>query len=277
MTTTPPSGTPRRPSDKLIAMAAAEPDPTERPTSRFLPAVIVALGLLAVAGAMLLTRSAGKSDDRAEAAQAETVSLAEQVAGECGTGRLTGPVCQRATQVITTTPGPPGSPGDPGAPGVPGTRGPVGPAGPAGVTGQQGVAGVAGQTGAVGATGAAGPVGPAGPAGQPGQDGQQGQPGQDGQPPAGWTVDNGDGTTSTCTRNGTTTTYSCAADGPPPVIAVPPAPAQALALAPPAAPASAPAATGERKAPKATPRRKTTPATQKPEPLNLPPLKLPGL
>jgi collagen triple helix repeat protein len=165
----------------------------ERPASRWWIVVIVLVGLLLTAGMLWLTSLGGDVEDQRDAAVAKTVSLAEQIRGECTAGRLSGPICDDAGEAIAQPiPGPAGPrgpagesivgpKGDPGAAGQPGATGVPGPAGAAGAPGATGPAGADGDPGADGERGPMGEQGPKGDKGDPGEPGPAGKDGADGE------------------------------------------------------------------------------------------------
>lgn len=172
------------------------------PGPRLIWALIVAVvvvGVATVVGSWWFSRSAATTEQELSATATQAQSLAEQIRGECDAGRLSGPVCGTAAQVVADPiPGPQGAAGE---------QGPVGPPGPPGADGTPGPAGPAGEDGMDGADG------------RDGADGAPGPAGRDGSPAAGWTATFPDGSTQTCTRSGgpdTAPTYRCAPVQPPP-------------------------------------------------------------
>lgn len=199
-------------------MAGARTDDDEPRTTRWLPLVIVGLGLLAVAAAILMTRNSADVSQRADETQvaltntaAQASSLADQIGAECRAGRLTGAVCDQAATVLADpVPGPRGPQGLPGQDGadsiVPGPQGPQGLAGEDGadstIPGPEGPAGADSDV-----PGPEGPMGPAGPQGAPGS------------PATSYTQSYPDGSVFTCTRTAegpdTSPTYACSMTTPP--------------------------------------------------------------
>jgi hypothetical protein len=167
-----------------------------------------------VAAALLLlgifTVSKLYETGRADSATTSAVDLGQQVQQACAARTLSGPLCDKANQVVDnpapaplSVVGPTGGQGEQGPRGFPGPQGEAGPKGdpgPAGkngldgIIGAMGIPGADGQPGAAGPKGDPGPVGPGGPAGpdgQPGKDGAKGDPGATGQPgpaPGGMTI-----------------------------------------------------------------------------------------
>lgn len=195
--------------------------------TRWFPYIIIALGLIAIAAAILLTNRVREDSDRADNAEtalsgtaAQAMSLADQITTECEAGRLAGPVCQEAADVAADPiPGPPGPGGPPGADStVPGPRGPAGMDGAdSTVPGPQGPQGLPGTDGADGADSTV--PGPRGPEGPPGPQGERGPAGADGSPAVSYTQNNADGSTQRCDRSGgtdTDPTYDCVYVVPPP-------------------------------------------------------------
>lgn len=195
------------------------------------PYVIIALGLVAIAVAILLSNQI--TADRTQSQQTEQAlgntaaqaqSLADQIGAECAAHRLAGPVCQQAAEVqATPIPGPTGAPGMPGDPGATGPRGLTGAMGPEGKPGPPGATGppgesiqgppgesVQGQPGADGANGADG---------KDGKDGADGRDGIDGSPAQSYTTHHTDGSVEQCTRREgsppTAPVYDCANTTPP--------------------------------------------------------------
>lgn len=160
---------------------------------------VVGLALIAciLLGA-LLALATDRSQQSAENADSQKLSLAQQVAAACARPDVDDvtlrPLCDNAKKIIKQgdsgpqgppgpiglqgPQGPPGLNGLNGADGVNGVNGKGGPAGANGVSGTDGGPGPAGTdgspgpAGADGADGAQGPVGPAGPAGADGKDGR---------------------------------------------------------------------------------------------------------
>lgn len=160
---------------------------------------VVALAVGALVGATLLRGEAVSVTEQRDATAEQATTLAQQIRSECDAGRLAGPVCGTAAQVVAEPiPGPQGATGD---------RGPVGPAGPQGPAGAPGATGPPGMPGEVGPRGPAGDpglTGPQGEQGDPGPSGPQGPPGTagaDGKPPSGWTYTDVFGVAHTCTRD----------------------------------------------------------------------------
>lgn len=205
-------------------VAGVHTDDEEPRVTRWLPLLIVGLGLLAVAFAILMSRNSAETSERADQTQtalnntaAQASSLADQIGAECAAGRLHGAVCEQAATVAAApVPGPEGPRGPVGPQGVPGADSTVpGPQGP------QGVPGLDGQDGEDSDV-----PGPQGPPGEdsdvPGPQGPQGEPGQQGAPgsPAtSYTQTYPDGSVFTCTRTpegpDTSPTYACSMTTPP--------------------------------------------------------------
>lgn len=206
----------------LQAVSTPPDDAAEREPSHqaWFPYVILALGLLAIAAAILLSRQVGETTTRlgnAETALSDTAaqasSLAEQIKIECATGRLGGPVCQQAADVAAQpvpVPGPAGEPGPTGAPGAPGARGERGFPGVPGTPGPPGASpaclseptqcrGADGRDGVDGKDGV-GKDGVDGQDGRNGADGRNGVDGRDGSPAHTMTKHYKDGSTETCAR-----------------------------------------------------------------------------
>lgn len=201
------------------------------------PYVVIALGLVAIAVAILLSNQI--SADRTQSEQTEQAlgstaaqaqSLADQIAAECIAGRLAGPVCQEAADVqAEPIVGPAGTPGEIGPIGPIGARGPVGPIGPMGPGGPPGGPGPPGEAlqgppgesvqGPPGVDGANGADGTNGTDGTNGQDGTNGRDGVDGSPAQSYTQNNADGSVEQCTRRGdsppTAPVYDCVYTTPP--------------------------------------------------------------
>lgn len=208
--------------------------------SRHLLGIVAAL--LVLGGGLLLAfvlidreiearkQVATEADLRGEAVSTlagDVRALREQVKSEGGTpvapdpGQAVEDLPERA-EVPVPTPGPSGPEGEPGEPGDRGSPGASGRPGEPGAAGNDGADGPAGEPGEPGPAGPAGPPGPAGepgPAGPPGSDGRDGADGDRGPagpPPSSWTFTHG-GVTYTCTPTADgSTSYTCAADGPPP-------------------------------------------------------------
>ena len=185
----------------------------ERNRNRTLLAVIMGSGVLVAlwVGYLISSSQEGEekaattavvAEDKADQAQAEKFTLAQQVAAACAGGDLDEDVqtqlCSNAREVVKEGPrGAQGIPGIQGVQGVPGEDGKQGPQGVQGVPGTAGTDGAPGEKGETGAQGEAGPAGPEGqqgppgpegPAGKDGAVGPQGPAGRDGQPPVGWIV-----------------------------------------------------------------------------------------
>lgn len=197
MTTTHPRS-PRRPP---------VPSPDRRGVPRWLPAVIVAVGVATLAVGWLLGNRAADAETDRDTAQAQTsatagqaLDLADAIRAACDRGTIPAEylrACTKAvevqTQPVPSVPtagadgadgapgvngrdgvvgltGPNGAGGRDGLPGSPGAPGSAGSAGPAGQAGRDGADGAPGAAGADGAPGPAGPQGPPGPAGPPGCD-----------------------------------------------------------------------------------------------------------
>lgn len=218
----------RKTTTESLISVDTRPDDDEPRIMRWLPTLMITLGLLAVAASIWMNRSQSETTQRAEDAQsaldntaAQAVSLADQITAECIAGRLAGPVCTHAAEVSADpVPGPAGAPGPPGLDGAPGRPGPPGPLGPPGPTGDPGPPGA--DSTVPGPAGSPGDTGPAGPPGDdstvPGPSGPPGPPGPPGAPPRGYTQSYSDGSIYTCERSGGTDaspTYACTQTTPP--------------------------------------------------------------
>lgn len=179
------------------------------PRRRFLGNVALITALVLGLAALLVAWYGLREET--QAAEATTVSLAEQVQDRCDDqgSFLVGDreLCDTADDVIEDTPPPAGPAGPAGAQGAqgeqgdrgpagvrgpqgrtgpPGEIGPEGPVGPRGETGARGDFGPSGADGAIGPQGDTGPMGPAGAPGTPGAPGADGAIGPMGPPgPAG--------------------------------------------------------------------------------------------
>lgn len=173
------------------------------------PALFVALAILAFLSTILLWRTADQArtlrkerNEKASAlAQVEALTIqqaelhkrlaetTDPAQKEAISGQLEDLTdqTQRAVEGQAGIAGPPGLPGLDGMAGEPGPVGAAGPGGstgPAGLQGSSGIPGPTGEAGPAGPAGASGPVGPqgeagpAGPQGEPGPAGPQGPPGE---------------------------------------------------------------------------------------------------
>lgn len=163
-------------------------------------------------------RGLTSAQNQADRAQAQTFTLAQQVASACAmkspaTDALGG-ICQEVAPIVKAGPaGQPGPAGDPGSVGIEGPLGPKGVSGPRGpqgvqgvtglqgIFGKQGTTGIPGTTGDAGTIGGTGPTGLDGPKGAEGPAGPAGAAGTAGQTPTQMTCtpDPLPATTSTCT------------------------------------------------------------------------------
>lgn len=196
--------------------------------------VVAAVSVLAVL--FFLNRAESSAQRAALRNQVEAISkdaqdVADPLARLCRTdpsvAARVGGACEIAIEVDSKRgpQGPQGPAGDRGQRGVPGPRGKQGPTGPPGPPGPPGEGGTQGEPGTDGEDGERGPQGPTGPTGPQGPQGErgpagppgpQGEQGPRGEPPARWSwTDPDDGTTYTCTRNGSSAdrapTYTCRA------------------------------------------------------------------
>lgn len=178
--------------------------------------VLIVGAVLAAAGVLWLVTGGRTVEAERDAAVGQSVDLAAQVQQACATGALTGPLCQRADEVVAEPiPGTPGTPGEDGAPGQPGTPGTDGTPGEDGTPGTPGTPGEDGQPGTPGIPGTPGVDGRDGVDGQDGRDGRDGVDGQPGRPPAGFSFVDGAGTSQSCVRDpgspDEAATYTCTA------------------------------------------------------------------
>lgn len=186
--------------------------------TRWITIIVLILAAIGMFATYQLTRTASDETVRADVAEVErdiadtaAVSLAEQIEAECRLGRLTGPICQEASDV--TAPG--GRDGTDGIDGRPGVNGRDGRDGRDGLTPpclsmpRQ----CAGEDGAAGLPGANGENGLNGEPGEDGEPGERGQTGPQGPPPESFTFTDGSGVKQTCSRDSDSTptapTYSC--------------------------------------------------------------------
>lgn len=219
----------RTPSHRALGTAAPDDDAEPRIT-KWLPTIIIAIGLLAVAASIVFTRITNDRQYNTETQLSNTAqqasNLADQIKAECTAGRLTGPVCDKATQVAAEpVPGEPGLPGVPGTPGQPGRPGAPGTTGPSGAPGQPGASPPcldepAQCRGTDGRNGTDGQNGTDGANGQDGKNGSDGRDGRDGTPAIRMTKYYPDGAIETCDRKpespDTAPEYDCQVTTPPP-------------------------------------------------------------
>lgn len=145
--------------------------------------ITAALGVALIAVVAWLLYEQVSTRLAVNSARHEATSLAQQVTEACARGGPVaaelGPVCEQASRVQQTIPGPQGAPGERGLKGDKGDRGERGLDGAQGVPGSPGAT-VTGPPGLPGADGAPGKDGADGAPGADGADGPKGDPGPPG-------------------------------------------------------------------------------------------------